>query len=306
MNLIHKKFKSDSLDGSWVITIGNFDGFHLGHQALVDQVLKDKDRYQAKGGVLTFDPHPKKILQFKIPFRQIYDDESKWEFMQNAGLDACFVIPFTMKFAGITPMEFIEKLFNFANLKKIIVGYDFNFGKARQGTASLLKKEAEKKGIDFLQMSAIQKDNITVSSTMIRRLLFEGDFASVKKYLGRPWSVNGVIKEGNKLGHNLGFPTINIEPTVSLPLKKGVYACQLNLDGKIYNGVSNIGVKPTFGGDQLKVEMNIFNFNQDIYGKYVQVIPQKFIREEIKFNSVDELKHQIKKDAGVAKDYYKK
>jgi len=304
MNLIHKKFKTDSLDGSWVITIGNFDGFHVGHQALVNQVLKDKEAFGAKGGILTFDPHPKKVLQPKIPFRQIYDDHSKWEFMQKSGLDACFVIPFTLKFAGISPMTFVEKLFSFADIKKVIVGYDFNFGKARAGSASLLRLEAEKRNIEFLRMEAVQINDITISSTMIRRLLFEGDFETVGKYLGRPWSVNGKVAEGNKLGHSLGFPTINVEPSVLLPLRKGVYACQVDVKGKIYDGVANIGVKPTFGGEKLKVEMNIFDFNQNIYGEPVKVFPQKFIREEIKFNAIEELKSQIQKDSQVAKAFY--
>ena len=304
MNLIHKKFKSDSLDGCWVITIGNFDGFHLGHQALVRQVLKDKKSFDAKSGVLTFEPHPKQVLQSKIPFRQIYDNDTKWKFMKESGLDSCFIIPFTSKFAAISSTEFIEKLFNFANLKKIVVGYDFNFGRSREGSATLLKSEAKKKRIDFLQMPAVQVDEITVSSTMIRRLLFEGDFAKVEKFLGRAWSINGIVMEGNKLGHNLGFPTVNIEPFFSLPLRNGVFACQLDLDGEIWNGVSNIGVKPTFGGERVKVEMNIFEFDRNIYGRFVRVYPQKFIRDEIKFNSVEDLKHQIKKDTEIARDFY--
>ncbi len=304
MDLIHKKFKSDSLNGTWVITIGNFDGFHLGHQALVKQVLKDKKELNAKGGVLTFEPHPKQVLQPKNPLRQIYDNDSKWLFMEEAGLDSCFIIPFTQKFASLSSMEFINILFNFTDLKKIVVGYDFNFGKSREGSATLLKREAQKRGIDFLQLPAVKDGDITVSSTMIRRLLFEGDFKRVKAFLGRPWSVNGVIIEGNKLGHNLGFPTINIEPSVSLPLRNGVFACQLDLDGEIYKGVSNIGIKPTFGGEKLKVEMNIFDFDQDIYGRFVKVFPQKFIRDEVKFNSVDELRAQINKDAIIARDFY--
>ena len=304
MDLVHKKFKNDSLDDNWAISIGNFDGFHLGHQALVRQLLKEKTRLHTKTGVLTFEPHPKQVLQPKIPFRQIYDNDTKWHFLEESGLDSCFIIPFTSKFAAVSSREFIGKLFDFANLKKIVVGYDFNFGRSREGSATMLKNEAEKRRIDFLQMAAVQKEGITVSSTMIRRLLFEGDFQRVERLLGRAWSINGTVIEGNKLGHNLGFPTINIEPPISLPLRNGVFACRLDLDGTIYDGVSNIGIKPTFGGEKLKVEMNIFNFNQDIYGRYVRIFPQKFIRDETKFNSVDDLKDQIGKDVRIARNFY--
>ncbi|MFH2132161.1 MAG: FAD synthetase family protein [bacterium] len=146
MNIIHKKFKTDSLDGDWVITIGNFDGYHLGHQKLVQQVLKDTKEMNVKGGVVTFEPHPKKVLQTQIPFRHIYDLPSKCSFMEKGGLDACFIIPFTTKFAKMDPHQFLEKLFNLVNMKKIVVGYDFKYGKAREGSARLMKQEAEKRG----------------------------------------------------------------------------------------------------------------------------------------------------------------
>ena len=179
MEIIHKKFKSDSLQGEWIITIGNFDGYHLGHQALVYQVLMDKKQLNTKGAVLTLDPHPKTILQPQIPFRHIYDDKSKWKFLEHSGLDACFIIPFTIEFANLSSLEFMDRLFNFVHLKKIIVGYDFNFGKDREGSASLLKQEATRRNIEFLQMAAFKIGEINVSSTMIRRLQFEGDVTNV-------------------------------------------------------------------------------------------------------------------------------
>ncbi len=301
MDFIHKKFKSDSLEGEWVITIGNFDGYHLGHQALVQQVLEDKGEQGAKGGILTFDPHPKKVLQSHIPFRYIYSNESKWNLLEQSGLDACFIIPFNMEFAGQSSQDFLDRLFNFVNLKKIIVGYDFNFGKAREGSAGFMKQEAEKHGIEFLQMDAIKIDDITVSSTMIRRLLFEGDFKNVTKFLGREWYVNGIVHEGKKIGNTIGFPTMNLEPDVLLPLKKGVFACRVEFEAKIYDAVCNVGVSPTFNGKTLKVESHLFDFNENAYGKPIKVFPVEHLREEKKFNSVDELKEQIGKDAEYSK-----
>ena len=300
MEIIHRKFKSDSLDGDWIITIGNFDGYHLGHQALVDQVLTDKKAIDAKGGILTFDPHPKKVLQPQNPFRHIYDDRSKWNFMKASGLDACFVIPFSIEFAKMSSIDFLEGLFEFVNLRKIIVGYDFNFGRDREGSSILLRDEAQKRNIEFLKLDAFKIGEITVSSTMIRRLLFEGDFESVENFLGRPWSVNGTVKEGNKLGHTLGFPTLNLEPDVLLPLKKGVFICRVELDSQLYNGVCNVGVNPTFGGKTLKVESHLFDFNENAYGKQIKVYPRKFLREEMKFESVDDLKKKIHLDVETA------
>lgn len=305
MNIIYKKFKCDSMDGEWVITIGNFDGYHLGHQKLVKQVLKDKKNLNIKGGVLTFDPHPKKVLQSQIPFRHIYDQPTKCSILQESGLDACFIIPFTPKFAKMESHVFLEKLFSFVNLKKIIVGYDFNFGKAREGSAGLMKKEALKRGIDFLQMPAVQIGGLTVSSTMIRRLLFEGDFKKVSRFLGRPWSIGGIVQEGKKLGATLGFPTLNLEPDVLLPLRRGVYTCKVALEERLINGVCNVGINPTFDGTTLKVETHLFDFNEKVYGKQIRVIPETFLRDETKFESIDALKMQIRKDVKIAKAYFK-
>ncbi len=304
MDFIHKSFRSDSLNGGWVLTIGNFDGYHLGHQALVRQVLEDREKLKVKGGVLTFDPHPKEVLQSQIPFRHIYRDETKWMFLEQSGLDAAFIIPFTQEFAALSSLEFLNQLFSFIDLKKIIVGYDFNFGKSREGSASFMRQEAEKKGIEFQQMEAVRIGDITVSSTMVRRLLFESDFKNVEKYLGRKWSVSGEIKEGKKLGNTIGFPTMNIEPNVLLPLKKGVFCCQVDLLGEQYNGVCNVGVVPTFGGKTLKVEAHLFEFDKEVYGETLKVYPVKFLREEKKFDSVDELKNQIRRDAESAREYF--
>jgi len=305
MNIIQKKFKSVSLDGNWVITIGNFDGYHIGHQELVKNVLESKNELGIKGGVLSFDPHPKEVLQSQIPFRHIYDNQNKLDFLKESGLDACFIIPFTKQFAKLSSQEFLDGLFDFVQLKKIIVGYDFNFGKAREGSASLMKHEAAKRGIEFLQLEAVKIGDITVSSTMIRRLLFEGDFNTVTRFLGRPWSISGIVREGKKLGHTLGFPTLNLEPTVLLPLKRGVYTCKVNLDGRSINGVCNVGINPTFEGKTLKVETHLFDFSEDAYGKSIEVFPIKFLRDEKKFDSVDQLQTQIQQDVKTAKAFFK-
>jgi riboflavin kinase/FMN adenylyltransferase len=304
MDIIHKKFKSESLDGDWVITIGNFDGYHVGHQALANQVLQDKERLNAKGGIITFEPHPKEVLQPNIPFYHIYCRERKYDFFEELGLDSLFEVPFTRNFAKMDSQDFVERLFNLANIRKIIVGYDFNFGKSREGSAGLLEKEAHKRGCEFQQVGPVKVNGITVSSTMIRRLLFEGDFEMAGKFLGRSWKICGEVREGNKLGHTIGFPTINVEPSVLLPLKSGVFACQVEIEGNRYNGVANVGYRPTFQDTIFKAEMHIFDFNQDVYGKWVQIIPLKFMREEQKFSSVEELRQQIEIDVKEVRNFF--
>lgn len=304
MEIIHKKFKSDSLEGDWVVTFGNFDGYHIGHQALVQQILEDKKRLNAKGGVFTFDPHPKQVLQPKTPFYHIYSRERKYDFFEACELDSMFILPFTLNFAKMKSSEFVNKLFELANIRKIVVGYDFNFGKSREGSAGFLEVEAKRRGIEFQQIGPVKVNGITVSSTMIRRFLFEGEFEMVEKFLGREWRINGTVREGNKLGHTIGFPTINIEPNVLLPLKLGVYACQVEVEGQRYNGVTNVGFRPTFKDKVFKAEMHIFDFDRDIYGQWVKIIPLKFIREEQKFESVEKLRQQIEIDAESARAYF--
>ncbi|MDH5561692.1 MAG: bifunctional riboflavin kinase/FAD synthetase [Deltaproteobacteria bacterium] len=304
MNLIHKQFKESSLKGEWIIIIGNFDGFHLGHQALFELLLKEKKRLKANTGILTFDPHPKKFLQPKVPFYQIYEDAYKCLLFEQAGIDSCFVISFTRQFANLGPSEFIDKLFRFIRLKKIIVGYDFNFGKSRQGSVALLRQETESRGIEFFLKDPVQIDGITVSSTMIRRLLFEGDFNAAAKFLGRTWFIEGQVQKGQGLGRQIGFATINLEPKVLYPIRNGVYICEVELEGQRHPAVCNIGVKPTFQEKKYLVEAHLFNFSRTLYDKTVRIFPLKFIRDELPFENISQLTAQIQKDTMTSRNYF--
>jgi riboflavin kinase/FMN adenylyltransferase len=306
MELNLKGFRSHDISGKWVVTIGNFDGYHAGHQALVRQVLADSDRLGVQGGVLTFAPHPKILLQPNIPFRNIYDDQSKWNYLKTAGLDACILISFTREFAALSPLEFINQLFDSIEIVKIIVGYDFNFGRAREGSAALIKAEACKRGVEFKRLDPVKIKGITVSSTMIRRLIFEGEFEVVKSFLGRAWGVSGTVIEGQKLGRKLGFPTLNIEPNILLPVKEGVYAVEVKQGETTFHGVSNLGYRPTLKGQRFGVETHVFGLEREIYGEEVSIFPLKFIREEAKFSSLGELQIQIKKDVTTVKNWFSK
>ncbi len=301
MDIQVKGFRSKTIAGKWVVTIGNFDGYHLGHQALVNQVLTDRDRLGVKGGVLTFDPHPKILLQPNVPFRNIYDDQSKWKSLEETGLDACILISFTNDFARLSPSDFVEDLFNTLDIVKIVVGYDFNFGKSREGSATLMKEEALKRGIEFEHLGPVKINGLTVSSTMIRRLIFEGEFEVVKEFLGRTWSINGTVVKGDQLGRTIGFPTLNLEPRISLPIKEGVYAVDVKFKDRYLHGISNLGYRPTLEGQRFRVETYVFDLDEEIYGETISVYPLEFVRDEMKFDSLDELKDQIKKDVQYTK-----
>lgn len=293
-------------EGKWVITIGNFDGFHLAHQALVNRIVEEKRRLSAKAALLTFHPHPKQVLQPETPLTKIYNEETKNSLLSSSGLDQVFLIPFTKDFASIDPEAFLlEHLFPIVDLKKIIVGYDFNFGRKRAGSTELLEKLAFQNKIEFETLDPVKVGSYTVSSTMIRRLLFEGDFKHAQEFLGRPWSIEGEVKQGDQRGRTLGFPTLNIYPEIQLPIHNGVYACLVEIGGSIYNSVCNIGLRPTFAGKELVVEAHILDFQQEIYGEFVRILPQKFIRKERPFSSLEELKQQIQHDLEQTQVFFK-
>ncbi|MDT8446911.1 MAG: bifunctional riboflavin kinase/FAD synthetase [bacterium] len=304
MDLIYKPFTNQELTGSWAVLIGNFDGFHRGHQVLARRLCEESKRLGAKSAILTFDPHPKQVLQPTIPFYQLYPNESKWRLIEQAGLDACLIAPFTHKFSALAAEDFLDRLFRYIDLKKLLVGYDFNFGKGREGGAHLLEQVCRSRGIEFEKMAPVKLDGLTVSSTMIRRLLFEGDFISAEKFLGRRWAIEGAVMPGHRKGHDLGFPTLNLPSAAPLPLRLGVYQCEVALGGKLYPGVCNLGFKPTFEGQSLVTEAHLFGFDREAYGEWIQVFPIKFLREEERFGSFEALSRQIAVDVALAKELF--
>lgn len=296
---------SDDPQRDWVLTIGNFDGFHLGHQALINRVMEEKKRLGANGGLITFSPHPKEVLQPATPLSKIFDEETKWKISRESGLDAAFIIPFTRDFSRLSPEEFVgDFLFSTLNIKKIIVGYDFNFGKKRKGSTHLLQELVEKQGAQFEKLPPVKWNDIPVSSSMIRQFLFEADFYHAEQFLGREWSINGIVKEGKRLGREIGFPTMNIYPEIVIPVSNGVYCCGVEVEGKRFSAVCNIGLRPTFKGKTVVVEAHLLDYQGDAYGKSIRVFPEKLIREEIRFDSVESLQKQIREDSQIAKRYF--
>ena len=282
------------------VCIGNFDGLHIAHQALINMANKEKG--ELKSVIYTFSPHPRKI--FGKEHFSIQSDFEKAESLMTTGCDYLYIKETTMEFLSKSPEEFVkEELFSRLGAKKVFVGYDFKFGKNSGGDATLLSKLGEKYGFSVTVLSEIKKNDVPVKSSVIRGFIEDGDFENAALFLGRLHSYEGEVMHCKGLGKNLGFPTANIFPSEDKALPPfGVYAAKANVDGKIYDAVANVGLNPTVEhGNKPKIEIHLFDFNEDIYGKRIKISFFKIIRKEKKFANIDELKYQIEKDAKKAK-----
>ncbi len=284
------------------LTIGNFDGVHLGHSKIVDEVKNFAKEKNLLSAILTFEPHP--IAFFKSDrakdFR-ITSLSQKLKIFREKKIDRVIILPFNQKIASIKAEDFIEQILVKAlNIKHLSVGYDFIFGQNREGNFQLLEQAAKKFGFELNQISALKEANQICSSSLIRKFISEGKIIEANRFLGRNFTIYGNVNEGRKLAHQLGFPTANllVKPHIIKP-KFGVYKTLTfipSLDKK-FPSISNFGVKPTICGDSIPLlETHILNFDQNIYGKKIEVELLDFVREEKKFESLEDLKVQIKKD----------
>ena len=279
-------------------TIGNFDGVHLGHQKLIARVRDRARILKISSVVITFDPHPLRVLVDKKTPPFITLTEQKLELISKLEVDYVLCIKFTKDLAALKPEEFVQKyLVNGLKLKELIIGYDYAFGKGRRGNFELLNKLGEKFGFAVEQLSPVMVDGAIVSSTRIRDMVQAGMVWEARKLLGRFYRVQGKVITGQKRGGPLlGFPTANICLKDELFPKTGVYAVWVEVLGQVYPGVANIGYNPTFGNDYLSVEAHILNFKQNIYGQDIRVHFVQRLRSEKKFSGLDELKKQIQAD----------
>jgi len=284
-----------------VITIGNFDGVHIGHQALFHEVIERADSIGGTSIAMTFDPHPLRVLTDNghPPLITLY--EQKAELIEKSGIDVLIRIEFTHQFASLTAKEFIEDiLIDRIGMKAMIVGKDYTFGKNREGNIELLQDYAKTHGYKVITANWIQSaSNIDgrVSSTKIRELIGAGKVAEAQQSLGRFYQIRGVVAAGrDRGGRLLGFPTANINLQDELCPKSGVYAVTVEFSNKQYKGVANIGYSPTFDDHVFTVEVHILDFDQDIYSSNIRVNFVERIRDEIKFSGVEELSEQIRKD----------
>lgn len=285
------------------VTIGNFDGVHLGHQMLFTEVANRACKRQGTSLAITFEPHPLRILR-PGGIKLISSCEQKIELIRMAGIEALLVVPFTHEFAATTAEHFVDDiLIRRIGVKELVVGYDYAFGKGRTGDINFLKRQGEQKGFPVTVVEAYYLEGVLVSSTKIRQLVAEGAVDEARKLLGRPYQIRGEVQVGKQRGgKEVGYPTANlrIDPEDLVP-RHGVYVSQVICEGKCYGGVLNIGHNPTFGEQDLVAETHIFDFNQDIYGKPIKVNLLQFLRSEKKFSGIEELASQIGRDVLTAK-----
>ena len=292
---------------SAVITIGNFDGVHIGHQALFHEVIEKADAMDGTAIAMTFEPHPIRVITQNghPPLITLY--EQKTELIEKVGIDVLICIPFTMDFAALSARAFVEDiLVKRIGMKAIIVGQDYTFGNKREGNVDLLKQYADDLGFTVIVADWIQSskaDNHRISSTAIRKLVMDGHMEKAAKMLGRNYQIRGTVAHGRDRGGKLlGIPTANINLQDELCPKVGVYAVIVKYDGKRYPGVANIGYSPTFDDHVFTVEAHILDFNKDIYGEKIMVNFVQRLRDEIKFSGIDKLVKQIDLDITQARE----
>ncbi len=289
-----------------VVTIGNFDGVHLGHQKLIDECLRIAKIQNLKTVVLSFYPHPRKVLNTDFEFNTVLTQGEKVDFLVNAGIDYFRKKPIDLEFLSYSPEEFVEKiLVKELSAKVVVVGKDHRLGAKRGADINALTEICKRHGIETIGIDLTLDDGEKISSTTIRDAIIKGNFEKVTKLLGRNYSITGVVVSGKRLGRTIGVPTANVFPeNEKLLPPNGVYISKIKINGEIFKGVSNIGWNPTIKSAQIVVETNIFDFDKEIYDEVVTVEILHFVRGEVKFDGVDALKKQLHADIAFAKQYF--
>lgn len=283
-----------------IVTIGTFDGVHHGHQAIFNKMREDAKKIKGYTVVITFYPHPRIVLGLdSTNLRFINTQEKKINRIEESGIDFLVIVPFTKDFASLSSEEFItDFVVEKVNPIKIITGYDHHFGKDREGGFELLSKMGEKHGFEVEKVEAQIVNDLKVSSTRVRKLLEAGKVKAANSFLGYEYSITGKVVKGQSIGRDMGFPTANIEVSDEYKLiaAVGVYACRVEYMGKFYKGMSNIGFRPTIDHGDLTIEVNIFEFDQQIYGEEITIYFVDRMRDEHKFKNIKALQKQLVKD----------
>ncbi len=287
------------------VTIGTFDGVHLGHQKVIKKLVEDAKKDNSNSVLLTFFPHPRMVLQKDSSIKLINTIEEKTKLLQKIGLDYLIIHPFSKKFAELSALDFVKNiLVEKLNISKLIIGYDHHFGKNREGNINQLTEYSHQFNFKVEEIQAKNIDEINISSTKIREALQNGDIKTANNYLGYNFLFSGKVVKGNQLGRTIGFPTANIkiEEDYKLIPKTGVYLVKSIIDDETIFGMMNIGNRPTINGKHQTIETHFFNFNKDIYNQNIKIEILQFLREEKKFNSINELTHQLKIDEQTSKN----
>jgi riboflavin kinase/FMN adenylyltransferase len=288
-----------------IITIGNFDGIHLGHQILIKQIVAEAQDKKCISIVISFQKTASEFFGKKQAL--LTNFREKYRLLNNLNVDCFLLINFNQKFANLSAVDFVEKvLLKKLKMKKIIIGDDFRFGKNRQGSISLLNDLSEKENFIVSASDTIKQGQDRVSSSAIRQLLEQDEFIQAQQYLGRKYSVVGRVIKGNQLGRTLGFPTLNIALKREFFVLFGIFIVEVKIAKTLYKGVASVGSNPSVNGKKKLLEVFLFDFNQDVYCEVVEVFFLKKIREEKNFETIDKLKIAITKDCEIVREYFEK
>lgn len=298
--IIHQNIDEFPQVSNAVVTVGTFDGVHVGHQKIFNRMAEAAKAIGGETIVVTFHPHPRLVIfPDSKNLKFINSEDKKYEMIERSGIDHLIIIPFTREFSNTSSADFVKKiLVAKLNVKLLIIGYDHHFGKDRQGSYMELKGMGKICGFDVEEVDALVVDDIAVSSTKIRNALIKGDVRLANKLLGYEYSITGKVVGGNKIGRKLGFPTANIEVSDELKLISavGVYACRIRWNGKLYKGMGNIGFRPTIDAGSLTIEVHIFDFDEIIYGETITIYFVDRIRDEHRFENLAALRQQLQED----------
>ena len=315
---IHRNINSLPQFKNAVVTIGAFDGVHTGHQQILLQLIEEANAINGETVIITFHPHPRKLVDGGKPIQIINTLSEKIELLRAKGIDHLVVVPFDEPFCNLTAEEYVNHfLFEKFHPHTVIIGYDHRFGKARHGDYHLMEDYGKMLGFDVKEISEHILNKVIVSSTRIREALLQSDITTANNYLGYDYFFEGTVIEGNKLGRTIGYPTANIkiEEDEKLIPGNGVYAVRAAISNQqsaiseggnssqliaqssqLFVGMMNIGIRPTVDGTKRMIEVNIFDFDEDIYGKTLRVYTKHYLRGEVKFDGLDALKQQLTTD----------
>lgn len=306
-----KKYSSASAyknDRYSVVTIGTFDGVHLGHKAILKRLVETGKKENLDSVVLTFFPHPRMVLQQSIDIKLINTIGERTELLEEIGLHNLVIHPFTHAFSRLTALEYVRDiLVNSLKAKKIIIGYDHRFGRNRTANIEDLKEFGKTYDFEVEEISAKELDDVAISSTKIRKALDAGDIETANNFLGYSFMISGEVVRGKAIGRTINYPTanLNLNEKYKIVPKNGVYIVQAHIDDKNYFGITSIGTNPTVGGTERTIETHFLDFDEELYGSIIEIEFLKFIRDEAYFKSIEILRQEIVKDENFAKQFIK-
>ncbi|MDQ8748708.1 bifunctional riboflavin kinase/FAD synthetase [Elizabethkingia miricola] len=289
------------------MSLGMFDGVHKGHQEIIKKLKKHSETHQLESALLTFWPHPRKVLQPEVEIKLLNTLEEKLQLLERFGIQKTFLQEFNDDFRNLSGEDFVKHiLLDKLHMKHIVIGYDHHFGKNKSGNFELLEKMASENNFVVEETKAVLVNGLAVSSTKIRNALSEGDIITANKFLGYHYPVSGTVVTGKKIGRTIGYPTANIDvdPIKLLP-KNGAYIVDVELNGQMYKGMLSIGTNPTVNGTKKTTEVYILDFDQDIYGENITVYFRDYLHDEIKFESLEKLIERLDEDKQLTIDFFK-